>query len=127
MALVRKERDLGKRFNDPFILAQYAVPYTISSDSFYKHIDELKLADGKIIKATMGPTDMSVIPYDGIEPAVVTDNRIDVIATQHYGKASLWRAIAYMNDISDPLKLKQGQLLAIPNINGLRKFPNPLG
>jgi hypothetical protein len=127
MALVRKERDLGKRFNDPFILAQYAVPYTISSDSFYKHIDELKLADGKIIKATMGPTDMSVIPYDGFELAVVTDNRIDVIATQYYGKASLWRAIAYMNNISDPLKLKQGQLLAIPNINGLRKFPNPLG
>jgi hypothetical protein len=127
MALVRKERDLGKRFNDPFILAQYAVPYTISSDSFYKHIDELKLADGKIIKATMGPTDMSVIPYDGFELAVVTDNRIDVIATQYYGKASLCRAIAYMNNISDPLKLKQGQLLAIPNINGLRKFPNPLG
>ena len=127
MALVRKERDLGKRFNDPFILAQYAVPYTISSDSFYKHIDELKLADGKIIKATMGPTDMSVIPYDGFELTVVTDNRIDIVATQHYGKASLWRAIACMNNISDPLKLKQGQLLAIPNINGLRKFPNPLG
>jgi hypothetical protein len=127
MAFVRKERDLGKRFNDPFILAQYAVPYTISSDSFYKHIDELKLADGKIIKATLGPTDMSVIPYDGFELTVVTDNRIDIIATQHYGKASLWRAIAYMNNISDPLKLKQGQLLAIPNINGLRKFPNPLG
>ena len=45
------------------------------------------------IKATMGPTDMSVIPYDGFELTVVTDNRIDVIATQHYGKASLWRAI----------------------------------
>ena len=86
MALVRKERDLGKRFNDPFILAQYAVPYTISSDSFYKHIDELKLADGKIIKATMGPTDMLVIPYDGFELTVVTDNRIDIIATSSYTK-----------------------------------------
>lgn len=126
MALIRQERDLGKRKNDSSILAQYIVPYTLSSDSFYKHIDELKLEDGKVIKATMSPTDMSVVPYDGLDTTIVTENRIDVIATRHYGKASLWRAIAYMNGISDPLSLYEGQLLVIPNINGLRKFPNPL-
>jgi len=126
MALIRQERDLGKRKNDSSILAQYLVPYTLSSDSFYKHIDELKLEDGKVIKATMSPTDMSIVPYDGLDTTVVTENRIDVIATKYYGKASLWRAIAYMNSISDPLSLYEGQLLVIPNINGLRKFPNPL-
>lgn len=126
MALIRQERDLGKRKNDPSILAQYLVPYTLSSDSFYKHIDELKLEDGKVIKVTMSPTDMSVVPYDGLEPVVAISNRIDVIATKHYGKAALWRAIAYMNGISDPLSLYEGQLLVVPNINGLRKFPNPL-
>lgn len=127
MALVRQPRDLGKYINDSSILEQYIVPYTLSSNSFYKHIDEVKLEDGKVIKLTMSPTDISIVPYEGFSINVISKtNRIDVLATKYYGKASLWRAIAYMNKIADPLKLYIGQPIGIPNIEGLRKFPNPL-
>lgn len=122
----KKTKNLNKRLNDNFIKSQVVVPYSIASDSFYKHIDELVLADGKTIKATLGPVDMSVYPYNGVTTAVVLDNRIDLIATKHYGKASMWRAVAYLNSIADPLSLKPNTVLMIPNKDALKQFPNPL-
>lgn len=39
---------------------------------------------------------------------------LDRIAAMHFGDATRWRAIAESNSIEDPLDLRPGQLLAIP-------------
>lgn len=122
----KRIKQLNKRLNDDSIKSQIVVPYTITSDSFYKHIDELILQDGKTIKATLGPVDLSIYPYNGVVTDVVRDNRIDLVATKHYGKASMYRAIVYLNAIPDPLNIEDGTIVLIPNKESLKQFPNPL-
>ncbi|MBC7236265.1 MAG: LysM peptidoglycan-binding domain-containing protein [Chloroflexi bacterium] len=45
---------------------------------------------------------------------VVAGDRLDTIAHRVYGDASKWRLIAEHNGITDPLRLRAGQRLAIP-------------
>ena len=39
---------------------------------------------------------------------------LDYLAAQEYGSAALWRYIADVNGIDDPLRLKPGHVLALP-------------
>jgi nucleoid-associated protein YgaU len=45
---------------------------------------------------------------------VKSSDRIDTIAWQMYGDATHWRPIADHNRLTDPLDLRPGQLLLIP-------------
>ncbi|MGD2077233.1 MAG: LysM peptidoglycan-binding domain-containing protein [Chloroflexota bacterium] len=47
---------------------------------------------------------------------VIAGDRLDVIAGDAYGDATKWRAIASYNDIIDPLALRPGMRLNIPQI-----------
>ncbi|MCA9959467.1 MAG: LysM peptidoglycan-binding domain-containing protein [Chloroflexota bacterium] len=47
---------------------------------------------------------------------IVSGDRLDTIAAKVYGDATRWRAIAEYNQIRDPLKLKAGQRLTIPQL-----------
>jgi hypothetical protein len=129
MAINKKIKNLRGRYDDSYIKAHYSVPYSMISNGRYKHIDELLLYDGKLIKATLSPIDLSTIPFDGSQLYLVTSaekNRLDLIALKFYGSSDLWWVICYMNNISDPLNLPIGKSLIIPVLSGLRKFPNPL-
>lgn len=46
---------------------------------------------------------------------VVPGERLDWIAHQAYGDATLWRLISDANDIHNPLRLRDGQILVIPS------------
>lgn len=125
----KRSKDLRGRLNDPKIIDQLVVPYSLENNSRYKHIDELVLVDGKRIKATLGPIDIGIFPYDGMTDHIVSEaekNRIDIVATKHFGSASLYWVICYLNNIPDPLNIPEGLLLKIPRLDSLRKFPNPL-
>lgn len=129
MTVKNKIKNLNKRENSKEILAQYVVPYSASSLDRYKHIDELLLTDGKVIKATLGPIDLGIIPYSNFSIYVVPEyeaNRIDLVATRLYGSASLYWILCYANNILDPLKLEAGTILFFPDIDSLKQFPNPL-
>ncbi len=45
-----------------------------------------------------------------------TGERLDEIAYRYYRNASLWRLLALVNDIDDPLHLMTGSLLRIPQV-----------
>lgn len=125
----RKERNLLGREEDSYIIKHESVPYGVKNNSRYKHIDELTLYDGKKIKATLGPMDTSITPYGGVTPYTVPkhmENRIDLVALEFYGISSLYWVICYANKLPDPLDLPAGKFLLIPNLNGLRRYPNPL-
>ena len=115
--------------NDESILKQNIVPYGADNTSRYKHVDELDLEDGITLKATLGPVDLGIYPYNGYTVYTVKashENRIDIVAYEVYGKASMWWAIAYANNLRDPLKLETGTTLLIPDMSTLKRFPNPL-
>ncbi len=125
----RTEKNLGGRYNDSYIIKHETVPYGVNNNSRYKHIDELTLFDGKTIKSTMGPIDMSILPSGDLVPYTVPkhmENRIDLVALKFYGLSSLYWPICYMNNLEDPLDLPAGKILFIPSMASLRTFPNPL-
>ena len=129
MAITKRIKNLKSRKNDSYIKAQYVVPYSLENNSRYKHRDELLLEDKALIKATSSPVDMGIIPYEGLIFHTVTsaeENRIDIIATKFYGSASMYWVICMANNISDPLDLPAGRILALPASGSLRHFPNPL-
>jgi nucleoid-associated protein YgaU len=39
---------------------------------------------------------------------------LDRVAAKYYGDSTRWRSIATINGISDPLTIRPGQLLSIP-------------
>lgn len=126
-----KIKNLNNHNDDTYILAHYSTTYGINSDNRYKHIDELLTYDQKRIKATLGPVDLSIIPYNGMKSAnyIVTEdkeNRLDLIALEVYGHSKFWWVIAYINNLPDPMNIPRGKILFIPNLEGIRKFPNPL-
>lgn len=123
-----KEKYLGTRTNDSYILKTYTAEYSITSLNRYKHAEKLMLYDKKLINNTMSPRDMIVDPKQTSSFVVTAaeENRIDIVATKVYGSASLYWAICYMNGISDPLSLPIGTVLIIPSIKGLFEYPNPL-
>ncbi|MBC7316581.1 MAG: LysM peptidoglycan-binding domain-containing protein, partial [Chloroflexi bacterium] len=45
---------------------------------------------------------------------VYAGDRLDLIAWEEYGDATRWRRIAEANGITDPLRLRPGQILMIP-------------
>lgn len=130
MAINKKQKNLNGHVNDEtFIKAQYTIPYATRNKSRYKHIDELLLEDGKNIKSTLGPVDLSIYPYEGANLYTVTpadENRIDIIATKLYGSAAYYWVLCYINNIEDPLNVPAGTILFTPPISSLKRFPNPL-
>jgi nucleoid-associated protein YgaU len=82
------------------------------------------LADGTPVRATVDvsfkefiedPANLQSANY--VKQYVVRrGDTLSAIAAEKYGDATLWRPIAKENKISDPLKLKPGQVLVIPAI-----------
>jgi hypothetical protein len=126
-----KIKNLHNHNDDTYVIAHYLNSYSVNSDDRYKHIDDLLLFDKNRIKATMGPVDLSIIPYSGMKHSnyIVPEdkeNRLDLIALESYGHSKFWWILAYMNNIPDPLDIPKGRILFIPNLEGIRRFPNPL-
>ena len=48
------------------------------------------------------------------EEAPIAEERLDQLAFRYYGDASLWRLLAWINRIQDPLKIAAGGRIAIP-------------
>lgn len=51
----------------------------------------------------------------------VAGQRLDEIAHQYYGDPSLWRLVASLNGIADPLRVPSGTVLRLPPANALRR------
>ena len=129
MSVIKQEKNLRGRPNDETVVSHFVVPYLMNSNSRYKHIDELVLLDGRTMKATLGPIDLSIIPSSLQTIFKVTaseKNRLDIVAYKTYGQAQLWWVLAYANKLSDPLTLPAGTLLFVPSLSDLKQFPNPL-
>jgi len=45
--------------------------------------------------------------------------RIDEIAYRQYGDPRYWRVIAALNNVDDPLRIPEGQILSVPTLSAL--------
>ncbi|HYH96790.1 MAG TPA: hypothetical protein VD972_12510 [Hyalangium sp.] len=50
----------------------------------------------------------------------VTGQRLDEVAHQYYGDPSLWRLVAALNGIDDPMRIPAGTVLRLPTAQALR-------
>ncbi len=50
----------------------------------------------------------------GENGAPISEERLDELAFRYYGDASLWRLLAWLNRVQDPLKMEAGGRIAIP-------------
>ena len=53
----------------------------------------------------------------------LADERLDHLAFRYYGSAALWRLIASVNGIADPLRMAAGQLIELPPLTELDESP----
>jgi hypothetical protein len=51
----------------------------------------------------------------------VTGQRLDEVAHQFYGDPSLWRLVASLNGIADPMHVPAGTVLRLPPVSALRR------
>lgn len=65
-------------------------------------------------RAAQNPT--SGTPHPHRVHQVHVGETLDRIAARYYGAATKWRAIADANNVTDPLRLEPGTLLAIPEL-----------
>jgi hypothetical protein len=95
----------------------------------------LRAVEGEA-EADVGKLDPPLVPEDSTEPppelpngpllvhAVASDNaeeppepglgeRLDQLAFRYYGDPSQWRALAWLNEIADPLAMAAGQVLQV--------------
>jgi len=66
----------------------------------------------RAVEVTGGPHESEGPTQSAPPPPVPT--RVDELAYQYLGDASLWRLIAWFNNIADPLHVPAGTLLSIP-------------
>jgi hypothetical protein len=65
-----------------------------------------------------GPDTSDATDASGEEAAPTSGERLDEIASRYYGNPALWKLLAELNDIDDPLHVPPGTLLRIPPLPG---------
>ena len=71
-----------------------------------------------------GSTRASEEAIGGPQPSEDSDSgtsRLDEIAFRNYGSSSLWRLVAWFNNVADPLHVTAGTLLRIPDLPSMSK------
>jgi Contractile injection system tube protein/LysM domain len=75
------------------------------------------------------PTSGGLVPHR--LHVVIEGDTLAGIAYREYGNAALWRSVAHINDINDPMRLRPGTHLLLPTIDDLHRStdlaPTPSG
>lgn len=66
--------------------------------------------------------DHEVLGAEGEDGAPASTQRLDELASQYYGDPSLWRLIAQLNNVDDPMQVQPGQVLRLPSAAALRRM-----
>lgn len=76
----------------------------------------LKMTEFRMRKAYPNQNPTSGTEIAGRLWRVKSGERLDMIAARVYGDAKLWRLIATYNSVSNPLSLRAGQMLKLPQV-----------
>lgn len=80
--------------------------------------------DADAVAASLRPEDYEAQPVMGAgEGPEASGQRLDELAYQRYGDPSLWRLIASLNGVADPMQVPPGQVLRLPTAEALRRVP----
>ena len=100
---------------------KYLKPIIYKNDSRYKNLRTLYNEDRKVIvhenwnKVSIPRSSQD--KYYTVE--MVSENRLDMIASSYYNSPRYWWVIALANDIDDPFDVPKGTLLRIPPLSSL--------
>ena len=100
---------------------KYLKPVIYKNDSRYKNLRTLYNEDRKVIvhenwnKVSIPRSSQD--KYYTVE--MVSENRLDMIASSYYNSPRYWWVIALANGIDDPFDVPKGTLLRIPPLSSL--------
>lgn len=104
----------------------YANPRKYDDISRYS-IYRLIIDDNETYTETVNQTPIDITDkdkYHQVQPE--EENRLDIIANNYYGQPQYAWIIAMGNGIIDPLVIKPGTILRIPDLYTLYQYDNPL-
>lgn len=100
---------------------KYLKPIIYKNDSRYKNLRTLYNEERKVIvhenwnKVSIPRSSQD--KYYTVE--MVSENRLDMIASSYYNSPRYWWVIALANNIDDPFDVPKGTLLRIPPLSSL--------
>jgi nucleoid-associated protein YgaU len=104
-----------------YVMVTYSNPRTYSSLSRYSArriiIDDLTHTEYHETDNDVSIVSSSSDNYYTVDAS--TEDRLDVIANNYYGRASYWWIIALANKIIDPFTISIGTTLRIPPVSSL--------
>lgn len=135
----------GKRLNEPAVVASIAERWEHFSESGAPRRSWMRMRLLRLEESSSESTESPPVP-PGLTPEQVearippesfeahevigagstpgeppvAGQRLDELAYQYYGDPSLWRLIAGLNGISDPMRVAAGTVLRLPSAQALR-------
>jgi hypothetical protein len=83
-------------------------------------VEELVTPD-EVLEAEPREGQETIIGTHPAEDSETTVTRIEELAARVYGDPAMWRAIAWFNEIEDPLHIPPGTVLSLPDIRTARQ------
>lgn len=100
---------------------KYLKPIIYKNNSRYKNLRTLYNEDKKVIvHENWNKVDIPESNLDKYYTVdIVSENRLDIIASSYYNSPRYWWVIALANNINDPFDVPKGTLLRIPPLSSL--------
>jgi hypothetical protein len=137
----------GKRLNEPGVVASIAERLEHFTASGAPRRSWLRMRLLRVDEASSDATQAPLVPASGLTAEQVAERlppesfeahevlgaggapgqppvagqRLDELAHQYYGDPSLWRLVAALNGIADPLQVPSGTVLRLPSATALRR------
>jgi hypothetical protein len=137
----------GKRLNEPGVVVSIAERLEHFTESGAPRRSWLTMRLLRVDEATAEATPAPLVPASGLTPEEVAEKlppeafeahevlgaggapgqppvagqRLDELAAQYYGDPSLWRLVASLNGIADPMQIPSGTVLRLPTATALRR------
>lgn len=109
-----------KEFRDVYTFPEYADPRRYEYLSRYTPYRQIIGSDNQKFLETFNNTEIINSEEDQYYTVEVrTENRLDIIAAEHYGFPNYWWIVAHANGIIDPFNVPYGTVLRIPPVKSL--------
>ena len=106
---------------------RYAVPRQYGTISRYGIYRQILDNDTNLYLETVNQTTVDESDLDQFHEVLKEEeNRLDIISYKYYGTPDYFWIIAMGNNLIDPMIVKPGEILRIPNFNSLNNWKGAL-
>ena len=106
---------------------RYAMPTKYTNISRYSIYRQILDDDKELYLETVNQTPVDESELDRYHKVLKEEeNRLDIISNNYYGTPEYYWVIALGNNLIDPMVVRPGEILRIPNFNSLKDWKGAL-